>query len=90
MKNWRGMSESAGRRIKRSIYIDVNSIRFCDQEMLDDFRKIRFINQYIEKKRAELDAYHLEQKIDIQASFVRLINDQCIVLLQETISLRLC
>ena len=31
-----------------------------------------------------------EQKIDIQASFVRLINDQCIVLLQETISLRLC
>ena len=66
MKNWRGMSESAGRRIKRSIYIDVNSIRFCDQEMLDDFRKIRFINQYIEKKRAELDAYHLEQKIDIQ------------------------
>ncbi|GAC23486.1 MAG: mechanosensitive ion channel protein MscS [Alteromonadaceae bacterium] len=66
MKNWRGMSESAGRRIKRSIYIDVNSIKFCDQEMLDDFRKIRYINQYIEKKRAELDAYNQEQKIDIQ------------------------
>eukprot|EP01093_Parvamoeba_rugata_P017825 TRINITY_DN733_c0_g1_i1.p2 TRINITY_DN733_c0_g1~~TRINITY_DN733_c0_g1_i1.p2 ORF type:complete len:287 (+),score=39.96 TRINITY_DN733_c0_g1_i1:1116-1976(+) len=63
MKNWRGMSESAGRRIKRSIYIDVNSIKFCDQEMLDDFRKIRYINQYIEKKRAELDAYNQEQKL---------------------------
>ena len=66
MKNWRGMSDSAGRRIKRSLYIDVNSIKFCDQDMLDGFRKIRFINQYIEKKRAELDAYHQEQKIDIQ------------------------
>ena len=66
MKNWRGMSESGGRRIKRSLYIDVNSIRFCDQEMLDDLGKIRFINQYIERKRAELDAYRQEQKIDIQ------------------------
>jgi miniconductance mechanosensitive channel len=66
MKNWRGMSESGGRRIKRSLYIDVNSIQFCDQKMLDDLGKIRFINQYIEHKRAELDAYHQEQKIDIQ------------------------
>ncbi|MFQ3235908.1 MAG: miniconductance mechanosensitive channel [Paraglaciecola sp.] len=66
MKNWRGMSESGGRRIKRSLYIDVNSIQFCDQEILDNLGKIRFINQYIEQKRAELDAYHQEQKIDIQ------------------------
>ncbi|WP_158771822.1 mechanosensitive ion channel family protein [Paraglaciecola sp. L1A13] len=66
MKNWRGMSESAGRRIKRSLYIDVNSIKFCDQDMLNDFCNIRFINEYIENKRAELDAYHKEQKIDIQ------------------------
>jgi miniconductance mechanosensitive channel len=66
MKNWRGMSESGGRRIKRSLYIDVNSIQFCDQQMLDDLAKIRFINQYIEHKRAELDAYRQEQKIDIQ------------------------
>lgn len=66
MKNWRGMSESGGRRIKRSLYLDVNSIRFCDQEMLDELGKIRFINQYIEHKRAELDTYRQEQKIDIQ------------------------
>ena len=36
-KNWRGMSESGGRRIKRAIYVDIGSIRFCDEEMLERF-----------------------------------------------------
>ena len=40
-KNWRGMQEGGGRRIKRSNHVDLNSIRFCDEEMLerlsDDF-----------------------------------------------------
>ena len=34
-KNWRGMQESGGRRIKRAIHLDMNSPRFCDEEMLD-------------------------------------------------------
>ena len=38
-KNWRGMSESDGRRIKRSINIDVGTIKLCTSEMLDRFRK---------------------------------------------------
>ena len=39
-KNWRGMSESGGRRIKRAIQIDMNSVEFCTQDMIDRFRKI--------------------------------------------------
>ena len=40
-KNWRGMSESGGRRIKRAINIDISSIRFCDQAMLERFSKLQ-------------------------------------------------
>mgnify|MGYP000294113393 CR=1 FL=1 len=39
-KNWTGMSDSGGRRIKRSINIDLNSIRFCDNEMIEKYKKI--------------------------------------------------
>ncbi len=66
VKNWRGMSESGGRRIKRAILIDVQSIRFCDQEMIESYKHIRYIKQYIESKLQELQAFHNEQKIDQQ------------------------
>ena len=64
VKNWRGMSESGGRRIKRSVYIDLRSVRFCDEEMLKSFEGIRFIQKYIEQKRDELKRYHQESQID--------------------------
>jgi miniconductance mechanosensitive channel len=50
-KNWRGMSESGGRRIKRSVHIDLNTIRFCDDEMLERFARFESIAEYIEEKR---------------------------------------
>lgn len=59
-KNWRGMQESAGRRIKRSIFIDVNSISFCDEERLTRYSKVDYIKQYIAVKQAELDQYNAE------------------------------
>ena len=62
--NWRGMEESGGRRIKRSVNIDMNSIRFCDQEMIEKFRKIRFLNKYIDEKLAEIEKYNKENGID--------------------------
>jgi miniconductance mechanosensitive channel len=43
-KNWRGMSDSGGRRIKRSVSIDMSSIKFCDEEMLERFSKIQYIS----------------------------------------------
>ena len=42
-QNWRGMFNSGGRRIKRSIFIDMNTIRFCDEKMKKDFVKQGFI-----------------------------------------------
>ena len=50
-KNWRGMADSGGRRIKRALNIDMGSIRFCDEDMLERFGKIQYISGYIEKKK---------------------------------------
>jgi miniconductance mechanosensitive channel len=63
-KNWRGMQESGGRRIKRSIAIDMNSIKFCDEEMLERFRKIQYISEHIERKRKELQEHNRLLKVD--------------------------
>ena len=57
-KNWRGMQESGGRRIKRSVYIDVNSIRFCTPEMIQRFKGISRIRDYVEAKEKELQEYN--------------------------------
>ncbi len=63
-KNWRGMTESGGRRICRSINIDVSSIRFCTPEMLERFRKIEFIREYLEQVEAEVAEYNDTHKVD--------------------------
>jgi len=63
-KNWRGMSESGGRRIKRSINLDMTSIRFCTQEMIDRFKKIQYINDYVDKKIEELNNHNKEHNVD--------------------------
>jgi miniconductance mechanosensitive channel len=57
-RNWRGMSESGGRRIKRSLFIDISSIRLCSEEMLDRFREIEHIATYLKKKEAEVETYN--------------------------------
>jgi len=57
-KNWRGMKESGGRRIKRSINIDINSIKFCDEQMLDQFEKFATIHEYIQTKRKEIEKFN--------------------------------
>jgi len=64
-RNWRGMSDSGGRRIKRSVSIDMSSIRFCDEEMLERFSKIQYISAYIEKKKHELEAFNREERVDM-------------------------
>lgn len=63
-QNWRGMSESGGRRIKRSIHIDMNSVRFCTPEMLDKFRRIALLTTYIDEKEEELHRYNEQHHID--------------------------
>ncbi|EHQ88582.1 mechanosensitive ion channel family protein [Desulfosporosinus youngiae] len=63
-KNWRGMTQSGGRRINRSIYIDTTSIDFCTEEMLDQFEKIHYLTDYIRNKKQEIALYNLENQID--------------------------
>jgi len=63
-KNWRGMSESGGRRIKRAINLDMNTVRFCNPMMLDKFRHIEHIADYIDAKQTEIDAYNTANNID--------------------------
>ena len=57
-KNWRGMSESGGRRIKRSVNVDFNSIRFLTDEEVQRFKDFALLKGYIEAKEAELNAYN--------------------------------
>lgn len=63
-KNWRGMQQSGGRRIKRSINIDLSSIRFCDRDMVERFREIRLITEYVDRKIEELERYNREHGFD--------------------------
>lgn len=61
--NWKGMEESEGRRIKRSIFIDMYSIRFCTPEMLDHFKKFGVISAYISSMEEEIRRYNRENNI---------------------------
>ena len=64
-KNWRGMSDSGGRRIKRSVSIDMSSIKFCDEEMLQRFSQVQYISAYIEQKKDELEAFNRGEGVDM-------------------------
>tara|TARA_Y100000385_G_C13069063_1_gene628110 strand:+ start:904 stop:2106 length:1203 start_codon:yes stop_codon:yes gene_type:complete len=57
-KNWRGMSDSGGRRIKRSINIDMNSIKFCNDELINNFKSITIISEYIDRKLSNLKEHN--------------------------------
>jgi len=63
-KNWRGMQEAGGRRIKRAIYVDISSIQFCTPEMIEKFKKIHYLKDYMENKEKEIEAYNRENQID--------------------------
>ena len=63
-KNWKGMSDSGGRRIKRSIKIDMNSIKFCNNSMIERFKKFKVISDYINQKQSEIDKHNLDNNIN--------------------------
>ena len=62
-KNWRGMTESGGRRIKRSLYIDVNSIRHCTSDMIEKLAEIDLIRDFVRTKQREIDADNKSRQI---------------------------
>ncbi len=63
-KNWRGMEESGGRRIKRALYIDMSTIGFCDAELLERFVSFEYLKSYLATKRKEIEEYNRATSVD--------------------------
>ncbi len=63
-QNWKGMEESGGRRIKRSLNIDMRSIKFIDENLFEKLNKIQLIKPYLGKKVEELNEYNRKNNID--------------------------
>jgi len=63
-KNWRGMQQSGGRRIKRAVHVDLGSIKFCDDRMIEYFKKVTLIEDYVRLKKEELDNFNREKGFD--------------------------
>ncbi len=63
-KNWRGMSDSGGRRIKRAVNIDLNSIRFCTPEMLARFATFPLLADYVRQRQAEIESHNRSCGLD--------------------------
>ena len=75
-KNWRGMSQSGGRRIKRCIFLDVSSIRFQTPDEVDHFTRFALLKDYIRNKDQELADYNagLATEVDANVNRRRLTN----------------
>lgn len=57
-KNWRGMKESGGRRIKRSLFLKMSSFRFLDADDIERFKKYRIITNYIVEREKEIEKHN--------------------------------
>ncbi|ARU87653.1 mechanosensitive ion channel family protein [Pseudomonas sp. M30-35] len=75
-KNWRGMQECGGRRIKRSLYLDQSSIHFLSADELERLQQMTLLNQYLSDKRAEVSQWNKELAggAEVQANTRRLTN----------------
>lgn len=63
-KNWRGMAEAGGRRIKRSIVLKSGSVQFCDAEMVSKFKNYALIKGYLDTKVEEINKYNEQGEYD--------------------------
>ena len=63
-QNWRNMQENGARRIMRSINIDMHSVKFCTKEMIEKYRKISLIKDYIDSQEKQFYEYNLQNGID--------------------------
>ncbi len=73
-KNWRGMSESGGRRIKRSILFDLSSIRFLTDEEVDRYKRFKLLKQYVIDKSKELADYNAALETGVNVNQRRMTN----------------
>ena len=64
-KNWRGMSESGGRRIKRCIHIEMSSVCFLTNELLEDLKKADLLHGYLADTLSQVEQYNQTKKTDM-------------------------
>ena len=63
-KNWRGMSQSGGRRIKRAVLIKANSIQFLNPEEIAEFKKIKLVSDYVDERSNEINVHNTKVNAD--------------------------
>ncbi len=73
-KNWRGMSQSGGRRIKRALHFDVSSVRFMSDDEVERFKRFNLLKDYIDDKFAALADYNRNVEVDADVNRRRLTN----------------
>ncbi len=75
-KNWQGMTDAGGRRIKRSIYIDANSVKFMDQKLFDHLKGAQLLAPYLTEKQAEIETVNqtIQANMDMKVNGRRLTN----------------
>jgi miniconductance mechanosensitive channel len=69
-KNWRGMSLSGGRRIKRSIHLDLNTIRFLTPEEIERLERFELLRDYLREKEEELSQYEREREQEVAGEVI--------------------
>ncbi|MFV0888970.1 mechanosensitive ion channel family protein [Metapseudomonas otitidis] len=75
-KNWRGMQESGGRRIKRSLYLDQNSVHFLSADEQAGLRRFRLLDSYLKAKESELLSWNaqLDESVRLPVNSRQLTN----------------
>src|SRR5690606_26494463 len=63
-KNWRGMQQTGGRRIKRAIFVDVHSVKLIDPPMREKLKKYQLVTDYIETRQKEIEEYNALHNVD--------------------------
>ena len=63
-KNWRGMQSAGVRRIKRSLYINMHSVRICTPEMIERYKKFQLISPYIDERLKQIEEYNRKHHVD--------------------------
>jgi miniconductance mechanosensitive channel len=64
VQNWRGMQETGGRRIKRAINFDIDTIKFCDKELIGTLSELKYLKEYIQNKEKEIEKYNTERCVN--------------------------
>ena len=82
-QNWRGMFDIGGRRVKRSIHIDMNTVRFCTEEELAHFKQQPWMEGFEETGKEEVNLYLFRHYLDYYLRHHPKVNQDMIMLVRQ-------